>query len=154
MSKFMFPFFYEYFRSRSNPAALPPLCPQSNVNSSQMSEDCLYVVLYVPHTAKTTPGGTPTLCWVHGGSYIVGGATDPGLDGSNLAVATNSVPNKQSFFQVNPLLKSFPDRGRSSISSGRRKLPLISYTLSSGLKWASLFFLVGSFTPLRKFKQQ
>jgi hypothetical protein len=29
--------------------------------------------------------------WVHGGSFIAGSATAPGLDGSKLAVATNSI---------------------------------------------------------------
>ena len=28
---------------------------------------------------------------VHGGSFIVGSATGPGLDGSKLAIATNSI---------------------------------------------------------------
>ena len=28
---------------------------------------------------------------IHGGSFIVGSATAPGLDGSNLAIATNSI---------------------------------------------------------------
>lgn len=77
--------------SSPNPTALPPVCPQSNVDPSQMSEDCLYVVLYVPHVTQPTPGGIPTIAWAHGGSFIIGGASDPALDGSNLAVATNSI---------------------------------------------------------------
>ena len=28
---------------------------------------------------------------IHGGSFIIGSATDPGLDGSKLAIATNSI---------------------------------------------------------------
>lgn len=49
------------------------------------------MVLYVPPTAKTTRGGVPTTVWAHGGSFIAGSATDPALDGSNLAVGTNSI---------------------------------------------------------------
>lgn len=48
------------------------------------------MILYVPTTLK--PGSNaPTFMWIHGGSLIVGSATDPGLDGSNLAIATNSI---------------------------------------------------------------
>ena len=32
-----------------------------------------------------------TIIRIHGGSFIVGSATDPGLDGSKLALATNSI---------------------------------------------------------------
>ncbi|GJJ12326.1 hypothetical protein Clacol_006567 [Clathrus columnatus] len=78
-------------KNQLNPAALPPLCPQPNVDLSQVSEDCLDLVLYVPPTAKSTPGGLPTLMWIHGGSFFAGGASNPGLDGSNLAIATNSL---------------------------------------------------------------
>ncbi|KAF8517588.1 alpha/beta-hydrolase [Hysterangium stoloniferum] len=75
----------------SDPTAMPFPCPQPGLSSSQVSEDCLDVVLYVPPSAKKTSGGIPTLVWVHGGSFIVGSASNPGLDGSSLAVATNSI---------------------------------------------------------------
>jgi carboxylesterase type B len=64
------------------------MCPQPDVDDSQMSEDCLSMILYVP---QSTSGAMPTFMWIHGGSYYVGSATDPGLDGSALAVATNSI---------------------------------------------------------------
>ncbi|KAF8582262.1 alpha/beta-hydrolase [Ramaria rubella] len=75
----------------SDPTALPLACPQSILDPSQFSEDCLDLVLYVPSSAKNTYGGIPTIVWVHGGSFIVGSATDPGLDGSNLAVASDAI---------------------------------------------------------------
>ncbi|KIJ44282.1 hypothetical protein M422DRAFT_47374 [Sphaerobolus stellatus SS14] len=75
----------------SNPTSLPLACPQTGLDISQVSEDCLDVVLYVPPTAKTTSGGVPTIAWIHGGSFLTGSASDPALDGSNLAIATNSI---------------------------------------------------------------
>ncbi|KAK2462250.1 hypothetical protein APHAL10511_005746 [Amanita phalloides] len=71
-----------------NSTKLPLPCPQPGLDSSDYTEDCLSVVLYIPRNVKKH--GT-TLVWIHGGSFIVGSATGPGLDGSNLASATNSV---------------------------------------------------------------
>ncbi|KNZ64656.1 hypothetical protein VP01_1006g4 [Puccinia sorghi] len=62
----------------------PPLCPQINVPSSQsMSEDCLYYTVYSPQVERGTK--LPIFVWLHGGSFIEGGATNYGLDGSALA---------------------------------------------------------------------
>lgn len=74
-----------------------------------MSEDCLSMILYIPGNLNVQ-GGASILMWyegtsynfkdlsdylhisrVHGGSFIGGSATNPGLDGSNLAIATNSI---------------------------------------------------------------
>ncbi|KAF8798128.1 alpha/beta-hydrolase [Phlegmacium glaucopus] len=74
----------------TNVTALPLACPQSDLNPSAYSEDCLSMILYVPTTLTSTSSAS-TLVWVHGGSFIVGSATGPGLDGSKLAIATNSV---------------------------------------------------------------
>ncbi|KAG5647317.1 hypothetical protein DXG03_000855 [Asterophora parasitica] len=69
---------------------LPLACPQPGVDSSAYIEDCLSIILYVP-PGLTVASNVPTLVWLHGGSFIVGSATAPGLDGSKLAVATNSI---------------------------------------------------------------
>jgi carboxylesterase type B len=66
------------------------MCPQAGVDSSTYSEDCLSMIFYVPATITAT-SKVPTLVWIHGGSSISGSATAPGLDGSKLAVATNSI---------------------------------------------------------------
>lgn len=74
----------------TNVTALPLACPQPNVDPSTYSEDCLSMILYVPTTLTSTCSAS-TLVWIHGGSFIAGSATGPGLDGSKLAIATNSI---------------------------------------------------------------
>ncbi|KAF5380850.1 hypothetical protein D9615_004107 [Tricholomella constricta] len=73
-----------------NASSLPLACPQADVDPSAYTEDCLSMVLYVP-PGLTLASNAPTLMWIHGGSFVVGSATAPGLDGSKLAVATNSI---------------------------------------------------------------
>ncbi|KAJ7508294.1 alpha/beta-hydrolase [Mycena galericulata] len=73
-----------------DPTALPLQCPQIRVNASTYSEDCLSMILYVP-VDVTADSKVPTLVWIHGGSFDSGSATFPGLDGSNLSIATGSI---------------------------------------------------------------
>ncbi|KAI0340606.1 alpha/beta-hydrolase [Trametopsis cervina] len=76
--------------SNTDPSQLPLACPQPGIDSSAFNEDCLSMLIYVPSTIN--PGSNaPSLMWIHGGSFTMGSATGPGLDGSNLAVATNSI---------------------------------------------------------------
>uniref|UniRef100_D8PV19 Carboxylesterase type B domain-containing protein n=1 Tax=Schizophyllum commune (strain H4-8 / FGSC 9210) TaxID=578458 RepID=D8PV19_SCHCM len=70
--------------------ATPKACPQPNMDDSEYSEDCLSMILYVPPNLSVW-GGVPTLMWVHGGSFYVGSASNDGLDGSKLAIATGSI---------------------------------------------------------------
>ncbi|KAJ6531229.1 Alpha/Beta hydrolase protein [Mycena capillaripes] len=74
----------------TNASGLPLACPQPSVDPSTYTEDCLSMILYVPTTLKAN-SGVPTLLWIHGGSFVAGSATAPGLDGSKLAIATNSI---------------------------------------------------------------
>ncbi|CAK5277677.1 unnamed protein product [Mycena citricolor] len=74
----------------TDPAAYPLICPQTGVAAATYSEDCLSVLLYVPPTLNTS-SHVSTVVWVHGGSFIMGSATGTGLDGSKLAIATNSI---------------------------------------------------------------
>ena len=55
-----------------------------------VAEDCLYLNIYVPVTANVR-SNLPILVWIHGGSYIFGSTSSPGLDGSNFAETTNSI---------------------------------------------------------------
>ncbi|KAJ7609893.1 alpha/beta-hydrolase [Roridomyces roridus] len=73
-----------------DPAALPLQCPQLNADASTYSEDCLSMILYVPDNISVG-SDAPTLVWIHGGSFDSGSATFPGLDGSNLGIATDSI---------------------------------------------------------------
>ncbi|KAI0273462.1 alpha beta-hydrolase [Gloeopeniophorella convolvens] len=74
----------------SDPTALPLACAQTDLDPSQFSEDCLSMLLYVP-TTLTSSSKVPVFLWIHGGSFIHGSATGPGLDGTNLAKATDSI---------------------------------------------------------------
>ncbi|TFK42464.1 Alpha/Beta hydrolase protein [Crucibulum laeve] len=76
--------------SSANASDLPLACPQPDVDSSAFTEDCLSMILYVPPSLTLT-SAAPTMMWVHGGSFIVGSASAPGLDGSKLAIATQSI---------------------------------------------------------------
>ncbi|KAH9928173.1 Alpha/Beta hydrolase protein [Fomitopsis serialis] len=74
----------------SNASGLPLACPQSGLDASEYSEDCLSMILYVP-SSVTIGSNAPALMWIHGGSFISGSATGAGLDGSALAAATESI---------------------------------------------------------------
>ncbi|XP_033099594.1 cholinesterase 1-like [Anneissia japonica] len=61
------------------------VCEQTNPNivSAETSEDCLYLNIFVPQSAKP---GTAVMVWFHGGAYIVGGGSEPEYDPTPLAV--------------------------------------------------------------------
>ncbi|SNX87796.1 related to para-nitrobenzyl esterase [Melanopsichium pennsylvanicum] len=70
---------------------LPNACMQDpdsryGINQDSVSEDCLYLNIFRP-APKQNPDGAkmPVLVWIHGGSFISGSSTAPGLDGSYLA---------------------------------------------------------------------
>ncbi|KIY42927.1 alpha/beta-hydrolase [Fistulina hepatica ATCC 64428] len=73
-----------------NATALPLACPQTDLNSTDYAEDCLSMLIYVPPSV-TSSSSVPVLVWIHGGSFVIGSATQAGLDGSDLAVATDSI---------------------------------------------------------------
>ncbi|WVR03752.1 hypothetical protein IAU60_000747 [Kwoniella sp. DSM 27419] len=71
---------------------LPPSCPQpagTYVSSNDQSEDCLYATVYTPQTKQSV--SLPVFVWIHGGSFVQGGASAPGLDGSTLASKGNMI---------------------------------------------------------------
>ena len=64
-------------------------CAQTDDNGNTIgTEDCLSMILYVP---ASLAANAPTFMWIHGGSFTSGSATGPGLDGSQLAAATQSI---------------------------------------------------------------
>lgn len=73
---------------------LPKACMQQpdsryGIAADNVSEDCLYLNVFRPK--PSTEGPLPVLVWVHGGSFIAGSSTAPGLDASYLAAQNNVV---------------------------------------------------------------
>jgi para-nitrobenzyl esterase len=56
--------------------------PQLAINAAQ-SEDCLYLNVWRPVSAKTEK--LPVMVWIHGGGYTMGAASQPLYDGESLA---------------------------------------------------------------------
>lgn len=76
----------------SNPSAQPLFCPQADAEPSEYSEDCLSMIIHAPdRIINKGPSNAPVMVWIHGGSFLSGSATGPGLDASQLAEATGSV---------------------------------------------------------------
>ncbi|KAJ6461736.1 alpha/beta-hydrolase [Mycena sanguinolenta] len=55
------------------------------------SDDPTALPFNVPRSSFDADTHAPTLVWIHGGSFDSGSATGAGLDGSKLAIATNSI---------------------------------------------------------------
>ncbi|MFC5605816.1 carboxylesterase/lipase family protein [Variovorax soli] len=55
------------------------------------SEDCLYLNIWAPTGARGDRAKLPVIVYIHGGSNVVGGATDPLTAGGNLAKSANAV---------------------------------------------------------------
>ncbi|KAL7283650.1 hypothetical protein ACG7TL_003086 [Trametes sanguinea] len=81
---------WELPNGSSDVTALPLPCAQLGSDSVIGTEDCLSMILYVP-SSVSKGSNAPTFMWIHGGSFVTGSATDAGLDGSQLAAATNSI---------------------------------------------------------------
>ncbi|KAL5490045.1 hypothetical protein ACEPAI_4878 [Sanghuangporus weigelae] len=82
---------WELPNGATDPSALPLACPQTSNDlvTTGQSEDCLSMILYVPAAAAVSK--VPAMMWIHGGSFVIGSATNPGLDGAALAEATGSI---------------------------------------------------------------
>ena len=95
-----------------------------------MSEDCLYLDIYVPQGGEENKS---VLFWIHGGSGIMGSAVWPDYDGTNFAanqdvivVATNYRLNGKDLqlfhfchsnhaLQCSAILEALPSRSRTPI---------------------------------------
>ncbi|WRT65766.1 uncharacterized protein IL334_002715 [Kwoniella shivajii] len=79
---------YTWDMGNQSSTDLPPSCPQDTgtyVSGNAQDEDCLYATLYIPQS-PTVASKLPVFVWLHGGSFMAGSASAPGLDGSNMAV--------------------------------------------------------------------
>ncbi|KAK9468723.1 Carboxylesterase [Lipomyces arxii] len=65
----------------------PPSCLQY---SGVQSEDCLFLNVFRPKSSMKHEK-LPVMVWVHGGSFYLGGISDPVIDGAKLANAKNMV---------------------------------------------------------------
>jgi para-nitrobenzyl esterase len=52
-------------------------------STQPMSEDCLSINIWAPE--RVPASGAPVMFWIHGGGFMQGSASQPGLDGSDLA---------------------------------------------------------------------
>jgi para-nitrobenzyl esterase len=50
-----------------------------------ISEDCLYLNVWVPASAATEKSKLPVMVWIYGGGFVSGAASEPRQDGTNLA---------------------------------------------------------------------
>ncbi|KAJ6457809.1 hypothetical protein C8R47DRAFT_168003 [Mycena vitilis] len=104
----------------TNASGLPLACPQPDVDVSTYTEDCLSMILYVPITLNAS-SRVPTLLWIHGGSFIAGSATGPGLDGSNLR--SRPTPLSQSCNTASVLSASWAPAAQPTLPSRTPSTP-------------------------------
>lgn len=60
----------------------------------QVSEDCLYLNVYVPVSVDlslNTSARLPVMVWIHGGDFIAGSASKPLYDGRFISNYSNTV---------------------------------------------------------------
>ncbi|MCO5596200.1 hypothetical protein L7F22_050260 [Adiantum nelumboides] len=72
---------------------LPSACYQGNGGrgGNGPSEDCLYTTYYVPMNAHSNGNRLPFMVWYHGGSGIVGSASQDGLNAAQWASKQNVI---------------------------------------------------------------
>lgn len=72
---------------------LPFACYQGNggVGGNGPSEDCLYSTFYIPNSARSSTNRLPIMVWYHGGSGIVGSASQDGLNAAEWASTQNVI---------------------------------------------------------------
>ncbi|XP_066469161.1 cholinesterase-like [Tiliqua scincoides] len=59
------------------------------IAKTALSEDCLFLNLWVPHPQPSTP--VPVLVWIHGGSFLAGAASLDLYNGALLAATENII---------------------------------------------------------------
>lgn len=95
-----------------------PACPQMGDRYRPQSEDCLFLNVWTPVTAKSAK--RPVMVYFHGGAYSTGSVTDPVNDGAGLAargdvvvVTVNHRLNALGYLYLARLDPRFPDSGNA-----------------------------------------
>ncbi|XP_063228635.1 juvenile hormone esterase-like [Bacillus rossius redtenbacheri] len=59
---------------------------KSFITKANMSEDCLYLNVYIPQTASnnSASGGLPVLVWIYGGAFVIGSGIKDNFGPDNL----------------------------------------------------------------------
>src|SRR6201996_1123713 len=65
-------------------AMQPPIYSDMVFRSDGMSEDCLYLNVWVP-AATSSSGGMPVLVYFYGGGFVAGDGSEPRYDGESMA---------------------------------------------------------------------
>jgi para-nitrobenzyl esterase len=98
--------------------AFGPACPQTGDRYHPQSEDCLFLNVWTPDTAK--PAKRPVMVYFHGGAYSTGSVTDPVNNGAALAargdvvvVTVNHRLNALGYLYLAGLDPRFPDSGNA-----------------------------------------
>ena len=67
--------------------------PSPEVPSSVMSEDCLYLNVYVPESVLDTAGGAPSpvMEYIYGGSFVSGSSSKQDINGLNLTSSSSAI---------------------------------------------------------------
>lgn len=87
------------FQSNEGIQPVNPFRPQTTSSSQRLtkretlSEDCLFLNVYVPGPKVNPDANLPVIFWIHGGGYQEGDGTDPGKDllpisGNGIVVVT------------------------------------------------------------------
>ncbi len=92
-----------------------PVCPQQGSRYLPQSEDCLFLNVWTPGTARK-----PVMVYIHGGAYSNGSVTDPLNDGAILAergdvvvVTVNHRLNAFGYLSLGRIDPRFPDSGNA-----------------------------------------
>ena len=65
----------EPFKSPYNAFGYGPSCLQKPIAGLQLSEDCLYLNIFVPQVNEAPFTSLPVMVWIHGGSFVAGTST-------------------------------------------------------------------------------